>query len=178
MLFRSPKGDNKVFLEIKKKYKGVVYKRRITMTLDEARLYLNDGIKPNNDCQILREIDYFINHYKPEPKLYLAYDRQAFSGKDDPQLRITVDHNIRSRQQMVDLGAGDYGTALLNDDQYLIELKTSTAFPLWLTNILSEYLIYPTSFSKYGSIYSKSIANQDVKKTINKKECRQCFQAS
>ena len=47
-----PKEDDKVFLEIKKKYKGVVYKRRAEMTLRQAREYLSGGEKPPQDSQI------------------------------------------------------------------------------------------------------------------------------
>ncbi|MBP3889504.1 MAG: polyphosphate polymerase domain-containing protein [Cellulosilyticum sp.] len=152
-----PMEDSKVYLEIKKKYDGVVYKRRISLTLAEAEAYLNEGMKPQKDSQILREIDYFISFYKPEAKLYLAYDRIAYFGREDPEVRITLDHNIRSREEVLSLGAGDQGTPLLEDDQYLMEIKVPGAMPIWLSGILADLEIYPTSFSKYGNIYKKSI---------------------
>lgn len=152
-----PNEDDKVFLEIKKKYNGVVYKRRVAMTLKEARTYFAEGIKPGKEEQILKEIDYFMAYYHPEPKLYLAYDRVAYFGKEDSNVRITFDHNIRSRAYDLDLGAGDEGEPLLADDQYLMEIKVPGAMPIWLSGILNELEIYPMSFSKYGNIYKKSI---------------------
>lgn len=152
-----PNGTDRVFLEIKKKYDGVVYKRRVSMSLGEAQDYLECGIRPENDSQIIHEIDYFINYYKPEPKLYLAYDRTAYFGVEDSSVRITFDSNIRSRDYDLDLSAGDYGEKLLEDGQYLMEIKIAGAMPLWLVEILSDMNLYPTSFSKYGNIYKTSL---------------------
>lgn len=152
-----PMEDSKVYLEIKKKYDGIVYKRRISLTLAEAEAYLNEGMRPEKDSQILREIDYFVSFYKPKPKLYLAYDRIAYFGKEDKEVRITFDHNIRSREDALSLGAGDQGIPLLEDDKYLMEIKVPGAMPIWLAEILSKLEIYPSSFSKYGNIYKTSI---------------------
>lgn len=89
--------DSKVYLEIKKKYQGVVYKRRISLPYAEARAYLDEGVKPQQADHIFKEIDYFLNHYKPTEKIYLAYDRIAYVGVEEGELRLTIDRNIRSR---------------------------------------------------------------------------------
>ncbi|SFR91920.1 polyphosphate polymerase domain-containing protein [Anaeromicropila populeti] len=157
-----PNESSKVFLEIKKKSKGIVYKRRIQLTLKEAENYLERGIKPGEDSQIFREIDYFVKFYHPEKKLYLAYDRIAMFGKEDPEIRLTVDQNIRSRQYDLSLSKGDYGDKLMEENAYLLEIKVANAFPMWLATILSELEIYPSSFSKYGNIYKKSIIKEGV----------------
>lgn len=152
-----PKEEDKVFLEIKKKYKGIVYKRRVSMTLKEAEDYLEKGIRPKKEGQILKEIDYFLSFYKPTPKVYLAYDRMAYFGKENKDIRITFDHNIRSRQCNMSLAEGDYGTPILDEYHYLMEIKVPGAMPLWLSKILSDLEIYPTSFSKYGNVYKQFI---------------------
>ncbi|SHO44641.1 polyphosphate polymerase domain-containing protein [Anaerocolumna xylanovorans] len=155
-----PTGNSKVFLEIKKKYKGIVYKRRVSITLEEAVRYLGHGIKPAIDNQILREIDYFIHFYKPIPKVYLAYDRIALYGITDPDIRITFDQNIRSRLTDLDLSKGDYGKYLLDQSNVLMEIKVPAAYPLWLANILSDLRIYPASFSKYGNVYKENLLEE------------------
>lgn len=165
--YGTPKPDDKVFLEIKKKFKGVVYKRRISLPYEAAMRYLEHGEKPDMDSQILREIDYFIRFYQPKPKLYLAYDRIAFSGIEKKDLRITVDQRIRSRRERIALDAGDDGELLLEEGQYLVEIKTVDAFPLWLTEILAELEMFPTSFSKYGKIYHKNLAEDRRKETCS-----------
>lgn len=156
-----PEPTDKAFIEIKKKYSGVVYKRRVKCTLEEAERYLNTGEKPENGGQILKEIDYFMNFYRPVPKLYLAYDREAYSGAKDPSLRITFDRNIRSRESDLTLSAGDAGKLLLEKGTCLMEIKASFAYPLWLAKALSELALYPISFSKYGKIYTNTILRRN-----------------
>ena len=152
--------SSKVFLEIKKKYKGVVYKRRISLPYSEARAYLDEGILPQNTDHIFKEIDYFLKFYRPTEKLYLAYDRIAYVGTEDPELRLTIDRNIRSRYHNLIL-SDDSDCTYLDKDLYLMEIKVPMAYPLWLSDILSELKIYPNSFSKYGSIYSHSVLTHE-----------------
>ncbi|MGL4791565.1 MAG: VTC domain-containing protein, partial [Anaerotignaceae bacterium] len=114
-----PNSYDMVFLEIKKKYKGVVYKRRVSMQLSEAIAYINGESSYNHNSQIMKEIDYFFSHYDPMPKTFIAYEREAFYAKEDKDLRITVDSNIRSRNYDLSLCAGDYGEMLLKEDLYL-----------------------------------------------------------
>lgn len=155
-----PTDNSKVFLEIKKKYKGIVYKRRVSMTLEEAVRYLRHGIRPAMDNQILREIDYFLHFYKPVPKVYLAYDRIALYGITDSDIRITFDQNVRSRLTDLDLAKGDHGKYILDTDSVLMEIKVPAAYPLWLASILSDLGIYPVSFSKYGTVYKENLLEE------------------
>ena len=153
-----PRENDLVFVEIKKKYNGIVYKRRVSMVLSEAVDYLENRNRPKAENQIFREIDYFINYYNPRPAVYLAYDRLAYYGNVDNNVRVTFDTNIRSRSYDLSLAAGDYGEKLLKEGQYLMEIKIAGAMPMWMVEILSDMKLYPTTFSKYGNIYAKSIA--------------------
>ena len=148
-----PENDSTVFIEIKKKYNGTVYKRRISLSLKDAVDYLNNGIKPKGDSQILREIDYFISFHKPEAKVYLSYKRIAMFGISDNRLRITFDSDILSRDYDLDLSKGPYGKSLLPENCRLMEIKIAGAMPLWLVKALDELEIKPISFSKYGTVY-------------------------
>lgn len=152
-----PEPDSKVFVELKKKYKGVVYKRRVAMTSKEARAYLDFGIRPDHASQICREIDWFMNYYHPKPSVYLAYDRIALSGREDPDLRITFDNNIRWRTDNLDLAFGTKGSKLMEDEKFLMEIKVTGAIPFWLARELSDMEIYKTSFSKYGTCYTEHL---------------------
>ncbi len=147
-----------VFLELKKKYKGVVYKRRLALPLDAANAYLWRGTMPETDGfidgQILREIDWTMCRLRPRPRVYIAYDRTAFVGRADPAFRLTFDTAIRWRDAPLDLAAGDGGTPLLPDDRVLMEVKCSGAMPLWLCHALDDLKIYPAAFSKYGTCYT------------------------
>lgn len=150
-----PTMDTTVYLEIKKKYDKVVNKRRIPLTLRQAYDYLDHGIRPPEDSQILRELDFFLQRYPLQRALYLAYDRVALFAREDPDFRVTFDRNIRSRQVDMGLEQGDRGELLLPEQYYLMETKILGAAPLWFSKILSEMHLYGVSFSKYGSIYEK-----------------------
>lgn len=150
-----PDMNSVVFLEIKKKYRSVVNKRRIQLTLQEAYDYMERGIRPQKESQILHEIDFFLHRYPLSRGLYLAYDRIALVSRQDQEFRVTFDRNIRSRHTHMGLEEGDSGELLLPEGYYLMESKIMGATPLWFTEILSKLAIYPVSFSKYGNIYKK-----------------------
>lgn len=151
--YGTPDKDDKVFLEIKKKFKGVVYKRRVSMTLSQAEDYLQSGLHPENS-QIMNEIDYAMRFYRqPAPAMLIAYERDAFYVKDMPNLRLTFDSNVRYRANDLHLDKGSSGIKIIPDDYYLLEIKTDGAMPLWLSHALSKLEILPSSFSKYGTAY-------------------------
>ncbi len=163
------RSEDEVFLEIKKKSRGIVYKRRITLPLYEAEEYLINGIKPPSlkgfqAEQIFAEIDYLMKKYQPVPKVYLAYDRKAYVLKGYPEIRITLDKSIRSRWNdltlMSDEGAENLDTGVEN--YRLMEIKSDGVLPLDFVEILSTLKIYPKSFSKYGNVYMQK------RKEINK----------
>lgn len=151
-------GDaDTVFVELKKKYNGVVYKRRVSLPLSQAAAWLLKGCLPT-DSQIVREIEYFRSFYSPlSPKVFLSYDREAYYGKDDPSFRVTFDDNILCRQSDLSLASNVGGTPILDEDHVLMEIKCSGGIPLWMTGLLSKEKIYKTSFSKYGTAYTTLI---------------------
>lgn len=156
-----PTKDSIVYLEIKKKCKGVVNKRRVAMTLKEAIAYIEEGVKPSKTSQILSEIDYFLAFYNPVAKVYVAYDRLPYVCIDHPGIRITFDRNVRRRYDHLSLAHGDEGVPILSNDEVIMEIKVEDAYPLWLTKILSDLCIYPASFSKYGRVFLEDIVKKE-----------------
>ena len=157
-----PGPEDPVFVELKKKYQGVVYKRRVELPARVAQAWLDRGEKPEEDSQMIREIDWFLRSVRPAAKAWLACDRQAWRAKEDPELRITFDRDLRWRETELTLGAGDRGEALLPSGELLMEIKTPTAAPLWLARALSELQIFPVSFSKYGTCYKEHILHEYI----------------
>lgn len=155
--YNIPTADGTVFVELKKKYKGIVYKRRITMTAQEASDYLAGRRSAPVESQMSHEIDWFLKFYDPVPKVLIACDRQAYVAVDDPELRITFDENLRWREDDLDLTHGSHGSPLVQDDMVLMEVKIPGAAPLWLAHIFSELEIYSGSFSKYGTCYREKL---------------------
>ena len=147
-------GDGQVFLELKKKYKGVVYKRRIELREREAAAYMSGRAALPYDSQIGREIDYFCSYYRGlRPAVYLCYDRCAYFSQDDPNLRATFDKNILWRTDDMRLTARPGGEHLLLPGRSLLEVKTASAIPMWLVEALDTAEIRTASFSKYGEAY-------------------------
>lgn len=149
------KSGDTVYLELKKKYNGIVYKRRAAMKLEEAYMAVAAGHIEKADTQILRELDYVLGFYKPEPKVYLAYDRIALFDPEGSDLRMTFDFNIRYRTDDIDMSHGDYGKHIMADDSVMLEIKASASYPFWLIKLLEKCEVYPVSFSKYGTVYGQ-----------------------
>lgn len=156
--YGTPDEDSNAFIEIKKKYKGIVYKRRICMPLWEAEKLLETGECENKEVnqQILKEIQYFLSFYKPKKDMYLAYDRIAMFGVEDKNLRMTFDFNIRARSENLDLKDHENVRLYFHKSEVLLEIKTVGAYPIWLVDILKDLQIYPHSFSKYGAFYRRN----------------------
>ena len=151
--YGTPNADSEVFLELKKKYDGVVYKRRVVMTLAEAEQYIDSG-ETTQSSQIMREIDYAMGFYRyPKPAMLIAYEREAFSVQDMPNLRLTFDTSVRYRDTRLFLESGTAGKTILPEDISILEIKTDGAMPLWLSHALDDCEIRPSSFSKYGTAY-------------------------
>ena len=146
-----------VFLEVKKKFNGVVNKRRVLFPLKDIETYLQNGIRPIDitaqQSQIFDEIDYILLNEKVSPAVYLSYLRIALFAKEDSTIRLTIDEDIITRTTNLSLREKRFGNSLLPKGYYLMEIKVNGAFPLWLANILTSLKIYPTSFSKYGKFY-------------------------
>jgi hypothetical protein len=164
--YRQVDGDGEVFVELKKKCRGTVFKRRVALPERVAMTWLAGGEMPI-DSQICREIEYFCNFYKTlRPRVYLSYEREAYYSVLGDELRITFDENIYARETDLSLCSEAYGHSLLPDGCTLMEIKSAGAMPLWLASILSERRIYKTSFSKYGVAYTNYIIPR-----LNNKEC-------
>lgn len=149
-----PLEQSPAFVEIKKKYKGIVYKRRITIPYRQAYSWLSQEQDFISGGQIEEEIFWFRRFYKDlQPAVAIFYDRLALYGQEDENLRVTFDKAIRWRTGQMDLVNGDEGENLLPEGSYVMEIKIPGAMPLWMAGLLDMLNIYPTSFSKYGRVY-------------------------
>lgn len=152
-----PGGE--VFLELKKKYKGIVYKRRITLPEDAAGEFIAGRAPLGEHGQIGREIEYFTAFYAPLlPAVHLSYERSAWFSREDHDLRITFDKSIRFRQEDVSLTLPAGGRRILPEGESLMEIKAAAALPLWLVSELDTLGIYQSTFSKYGEAYTAILA--------------------
>ncbi len=152
------------FLEMKKKYDGIVYKRRIALQEAQAVAFM-EGRAVLPDTQIGRELTYFRDFYQTlRPQVFLSYERDSWFGVADPGLRITLDNQIRYRMTDLHLTDDSEGEAILEPGLSLMEVKAEYAIPLWLTALLAELKISKVSFSKYGRAYQQELQRTNKEK--------------
>lgn len=159
--YNIPTNDATVYLEIKRKYDGVVSKRRIEMNLNEFYGYLNHKNEIEEE-QVKKEIDYYFYHYNLKPSMFLSYYRKAYYDKEDNDFRLTFDSDILARNYDLELEKGVYGEYILEKDKYIMEIKTLGAIPIWFVKILDELKISPCGFSKYGEAYTQLILKEKI----------------
>ncbi|MNO13803.1 VTC domain protein [compost metagenome] len=163
-----PNQETRVYLEIKKKVFGLVNKRRTSLKLQEAYDFVATGVEPEYqdymNKQVIEEIKYFLSRYELMPKVYLSYERKALFCKNNRDLRITFDTNIRSRRYDLKLEHGTHGEYLMPQGQWLMEVKAEKTIPVWLAKMLSEHRMYRTSFSKYGNEYKKMLMDSKIER--------------
>ncbi len=164
-----PSSDSMIYAEIKKKFDGIVYKRRVASDAAGISGFLAGRTSLSGEEQIQREIRWFLQKYRPEPKVFIAYERIALEAKDGSGLRVTFDWNIRWRRDRLHLADGMRGEPVLPDGGIVMEIKVPEAMPLWMADLLSAYRIYPASFSKYGTCYCRYLSRESAADTENQK---------
>ena len=164
-----------VFVEIKKKFKGIVYKRRVRMrkaaydlfskgaSYEEAQMrypLAEEDMAPGK-LQIARELDAFYRRYEGlRPSMVISCLREAWtpidSDDEDCVDRVTFDEDI----SYIDLF--ESGSAarrpVTGPGQVVMEIKCAGGYPTWLCSLLSSVGAYPRSFSKYGNAYKRVLA--------------------
>lgn len=165
--YGDPGVNSPVFLEIKKKFGEDGQKRRIQLTYAEACRVMEEGRLDETESQISREIQYVCSRQKLLPKVFIAYHRKAYAGKEEADVRITFDTDIRYRIDDLSMCCNGREKAISTQDSVLMEVKLSHRYPLWLSQILSEMHLHRESFSKYGTIYT-ALSMQNRKKQIQK----------
>lgn len=157
-------ADGRVYLELKKKYMGTVYKRRCAVTLQGMQTYFEGG-ELFDDGQIAREFDHSMHYYNmPKPYLAVIYERDAYVLRETRSVRITIDRNVRYKNANESVLYGGFESAdtkeILPTDTVIMEIKTDGAVPLWLSRTLGRFGILPNSFSKCGNAYQKELMSK------------------
>lgn len=145
------KEKTPIFIELKKKYKGIVYKRRIQRNWKETKGYFRDHkpLPQEDQGQITKELDYFMDFYQTlQPALFLGYEREAFYGVENKDFRMTFDFNIRCTDGEVLHQKDNTGIRVIGPDEVLLEVKTGEGLPQWLLDFFAIEEVYRSSFSK------------------------------
>ena len=180
----SAAAESPVFIEIKKKFKGITYKRRVRCTQAAADGFLSGmayeqaidawplpdaqeqaEARSRTSLQIAGEIAWMRDTYEDlRPKMRVSTHRLSFVGSDDPELRVTFDFATRWSQATSPMaphspGAADSWHAMFPGGECILEVKCCQAYPLWLVAVLGECGAHPQSVSKYGRAYQALMAD-------------------
>ncbi len=155
--YNIPTNNSIVYLEIKRKYKGEVSKRRSEMQLNEFYEYMKDKNSFAKENQVRKEILYYFQFYDLKEAMFVSYYRRAYYDRNNRDFRVTFDSNIIARNYDLKLEKGIYGDNILKNDKYIMEIKTLGAIPIWFVKILDELKICPCGFSKYGEAYTQLV---------------------
>jgi hypothetical protein len=140
-----PRPGDTVYWELKKKWRGITYKQRIPAPFTP----LVFEFREDTDTPAGNEIRWFFSYYHPLPQCLITYDRLAFQFREHAGLRITFDAFVRFRALDLDFSHGPQGTALLDEDCLLMEVKTEKAIPLFLNACFTRLNLFPVAYSKY-----------------------------
>ena len=142
-----------IFLELKKKYAGVSYKRRVVLPKGALSQPLKE-VLAKDPSQIARELDFYLKSTEVTPRLFVSYRRKAFADKEDAGLRVTLDSELRYRPDQLHFRQPEEGRLILPGAYRLLEIKTPTSIPLWLVRLCSDNEIFSGSYSKYAACYT------------------------
>lgn len=158
-----PDNNSKVYAELKKKYNHIVYKRRFAATMPQIEDFIDAGISVEGNEQIQKEIKWFMDRQPQKPKCFIGYEREAYTFPEEPELRMTLDRNLRYRTDRLDLREGCDGELIMEENPIVLEIKYPGTSPVWLGRLLSELDILPITFSKYGAAYRRHLCDESVR---------------
>lgn len=150
-----PNHDSSAFLEIKQKMNGIGYKYRVKTTPQMATetLAIQDS-SLNLDDRMAGQLEVLKSRYGAiGPRMLICYKRLSFKGKNNPNIRVTIDTNVNYTPVNTLTLSHPENQPLLPEDQLIMEIKVDEHLPSWLQTILETYALEKTSFSKYGRAY-------------------------
>jgi len=161
-LYGGAESGGQLFMELKKKYRGVVGKCRVEF---DARALAEEGagaLLAGEDSRDARELAFYLRRNDVAEKAWVAYQRRAYAGDGREDLRVTLDTDIRFRLDRLDFAHPDAGRRMLPRDTAVLEIKIAGGMPLWMSGALSGCGAFPIPFSKYGTCYTEYILQRTV----------------
>lgn len=176
-----------VFFGIKKKFKGIVYKRRLALTLPAALAFVS-GLPYEQACarwplsdaalaaatlspatrQIARELEAAMGRWLPlVPSMGIACDRVAWAYRPEMFQEREGDELFGSELRITFDDCLEYldchcfhspWRPIIESSESVMEIKSAGPYPPWLVEVLSAERIYPASFTKYGNAYQLAAA--------------------
>ncbi len=145
-----------VFLEIKRKIGDTIFKERTKVKYSDSFLLLNGArIKPVDKDDptaqtTLNRFIYLTKRLKLEPNSLITYEREAYKGIGDDNLRVTLDLSIRSypKPKLSEICMFEE-MKIFADDFFIMEVKFNGKMPQWVKRAVQDFGLRLQPFSKY-----------------------------
>lgn len=149
-------GNGHCFLEIKRKLDQIVLKERVPLSSTEVMMAL-DGADPavlmdgrsENDLRVLERFRHNLHSLGLVPMLLVAYERRAMVGLAQPDLRITLDHDLQGRSHPRPEALFEEEGLQAFESHHLLEIKFAGRPPRWLLDVVTAFQLKRESYSKY-----------------------------
>ncbi len=146
--YKNPKPDEPVFVEIKEKDGGTVYKRRSPVNLSEVEELIK-GRPISVNTPVIDEWRFAVLRNSLKPKLLNSYNRLAFASKHFPGLRVTIDQDLAySVPSGLDF-AIPTRKAYWANGKSVVEIKFDRYVPKFIVEIIRRYNLTQVPVSKY-----------------------------
>ena len=151
--------DNTVFLEIKHKRNMAVRKSRAPIKYDYVEKFLagvnvSDIVIQRNDFPAAMEnainFLFYLKQKSMLPVVLVIYEREAYIFKFDHSTRVTFDKQLRSiSYPRTNSFFSDTGSVQVYHNNFILEVKSNSGFPVWMIDIISELGVTRQALSKY-----------------------------
>jgi hypothetical protein len=157
--YNDTQGADLIFLEIKRKNNNFISKNRAplhyrdvdalfaTRDIDRYVLQMSANGQGRDDA---RRFFYYYFRLRLSPQIMVVYDREAFFGRFDDTLRITLDKNLRSAPCTFQAGLHlPCPYRLVMPKHFIFELKFYGRLPAWVNEMINRYQLPRLALSKY-----------------------------
>jgi len=143
--------DGRAYLEIKQRIDRTVQKRRVAGEAGEIIAWLGGATDDGDfDDPVYQEAQWLAHTQRLKPQVITSYTREAYFGKYERGLRVTLDKNIRWRPFRGPLRCSPGSDRfILPPHQFVLEVKCNDMIPGWLCSCLNHLNLQIDRFSKY-----------------------------
>ena len=163
-------ADGPVFFEVKRKIDQVVIKGRAPAP---QRSWEQRLLGPPPDDAAPAEVDFraVLERHAARPTLLARYRREAYVSVVDAYARVTLDRRLQYQScDRWELTGEARGWSAQDDIRatrgtragLVLELKATTAVPLWMTALVQRFELLRAGFSKYCTGVDRLWGGQDL----------------
>ena len=150
-------SDGYLFFEIKRRYNSRILKERIKGSINFLEtICVKQQIPDDFNCeakhsqQSLQRFIYNLRQQSLRPVLLVTYEREAFIGSVDSDIRLTFDKNVRSSIfPELNENFEENGSQFVTNGRCVLELKFNSFMPKWMRTLVAKFNLHEQSISKY-----------------------------